>query len=35
MSKVRTRLETERLRMRLFTPDDVQVTWGFGTDPEI
>ena len=35
MSVIRTRLETERLRMRLFTPDDVQLTYDLGTDPDV
>ena len=35
MSKIRTQLETERLRMRLFTPGDVRATWELGTDPEV
>jgi len=32
---IRAELETERLRMRLFTSDDVQITYELGTDPEI
>jgi RimJ/RimL family protein N-acetyltransferase len=35
MNKVRTRLETKRLRLRLFTPDDVQITYELGTDPDV
>lgn len=32
---IRTTLETERLRLRLFTPDDVQITYELGTDPDV
>ena len=32
---IRTTLETKRLRLRLFTPDDVQITYVLGTDPDI
>ena len=32
---IRTELETERLRLRLFTHDDVQVMFELGSDPEI
>ena len=32
---IRTQLETERLRLRLFTHDDLEVMFELGTDPEI
>jgi len=32
---IRTQLETERLRLRLFTPDDVQVMFDLSSDPEV
>ena len=32
---IRTNLETERLRLRLFNLDDIQITFELGTDPEI
>jgi len=32
---IRTQLETERLHLRLFTPDDVQIMYELCTDPEI
>ena len=32
---IRTQLETARLRLRLFTPDDVQVMYNLSTDPEV
>lgn len=32
---IRNRLETERLRLRWFTHDDLQVMFELGTDPEI
>lgn len=32
---IRTQLETERLRLRLFTPDDLQVMFKLGTDPDV
>ncbi len=32
---IRTELETDRLKLRLFTSDDVQITYELGTDPEI
>jgi len=31
----RTRLETERLVLRLFTPDDVQAMYDLNSDPEV
>jgi RimJ/RimL family protein N-acetyltransferase len=32
---IRTQLQTERLRLRLFTHDDLQIMFELGTDPEI
>jgi len=32
---IRTQLETERLHLRLFTPDDVQTMYELCTDPEV
>ncbi len=32
---IRTQLETPRLRLRLFTPDDLQVMFELNSDPEI
>lgn len=32
---IRTNLETERLRLRLFNLDDIQITFELGSDPEI
>ena len=32
---IRTQLETARLRLRLFTPDDVQLMYNLSTDPEV
>jgi len=32
---IRTQLETERLHLRLFTPDDVQIMYELCTDPEV
>lgn len=32
---IRTQLETERLRLRLFNYDDIQIMFELGTDPEI
>ena len=32
---IRTQLETTRLRLRLFTHDDLQVMWVLGTDPDV
>ena len=32
---IRTELETARLKLRLFTPDDVQVMYSLSTDPEV
>ena len=32
---IRTRLETERLRLRQFTADDVQAMYNLGSDPEV
>jgi len=32
---IRTGLETARLRLRLFTPDDVQVMFELNSDPEV
>ena len=32
---IRTQLETERLRLRLFNYDDIQVMFELGSDPEI
>ena len=32
---IRTQLETERLRLRLFAHDDILIMFELGTDPEI
>lgn len=32
---IRSRLETERLVLRLFTPDDVHAMYDLGSDPEV
>lgn len=32
---IRTHLETARLRLRLFTPDDVQIMFELNSDPEV
>lgn len=32
---IRTRLETERLRLRLFTHDDLAIMYTLGTDPDV
>lgn len=32
---IRTCLETDRLRLRLFTPDDLQVLFKLSTDPDV
>ena len=32
---IRTELETARLKLRLFTPDDVRVMYNLSTDPEV
>lgn len=32
---IRTELETERLKLRQFTPGDVQITYALGTDPDV
>lgn len=32
---IRTSLETERLRLRLFTPDDLQIMFTLSTDPDV
>jgi len=32
---IRTSLETVRLRLRLFTPDDVQIMFELSTDPDV
>lgn len=32
---IRTYLETERLRLRLFTDDDVQIMFDLNSDPEV
>ena len=32
---IRTQLETERLRLRLFTHDDLQIMFKLGTDPDV
>ena len=35
MKVIRTNLKTERLRLRLFNYDDIQIMFELGTDPEI
>ncbi len=32
---IRTHLRTARLRLRLFTPDDVQIMFELNSDPEV
>ena len=32
---IRTQLETERLRLRLFTLDDLQIMFRLNTDPDV
>jgi len=32
---IRTQLETQRLRLRLFTPDDVQIMYELCSDPDV
>jgi len=32
---IRTSLETQRLRLRLFTPDDVKIMFTLSTDPDV
>jgi RimJ/RimL family protein N-acetyltransferase len=35
MEMIRTRLETERLKLRWFTPDDVQAMFELNSDPDV